>query len=65
MAEKRDLYLAIQFGGADDYSNEMLEANQDLPTKLLVDEEIKLKNEKELIPETEIKINGKDYHISV
>ncbi len=65
MADKRDLYFDIQFGGTEDYSNEMLEANKDLTTKVLVEEEVKLKDEDQLVPETDMNINGKDYHITV
>lgn len=65
MVDKRDLYFDIQFGGTEDYSNEMLEANKDLTTKVLVEEEIKLKDEDQLVPETDMNINGKDYHITV
>lgn len=65
MADKRDLYFDIQFGGTEDYSNEMLQANKDLTTKVLVEEEIKLKDEDQLVSETDMNINGKDYHITV
>lgn len=65
MADRRDLYYDIQFGGMDDYSDEMIEANQDLPTKLVIDDEVKLKQDDQLVPETDIEINGKDYHVTV
>lgn len=65
MAYKRDLFLDIEFGGADDYSDEMLEANQDLTTKIVTDEEIKLKDKDQLKPEADLEINGKDYHITI
>lgn len=65
MADKRDIYFDIQFGGVDDYSKEMLEANQDLSTELIVDEDVKLKDNGQLKPELDIEINGKDYHITI
>lgn len=49
----------------NDYSDEMIEANQDLPTKLVIDDEVKLKHDDQLVPETDLEINGKDYHVTV
>lgn len=43
----------------------MLDANKDLTTKVLTDEEIKLKEDEQLKPEIDLEINGKDYHISI
>ncbi|WOO88895.1 hypothetical protein R2F61_08460 [Mollicutes bacterium LVI A0078] len=65
MSDKRDIYFDIQLGGNDNYSDEMLDANKDLTTRVLTDEEIKLKEDEQLKPEIDLEINGKDYHISI
>lgn len=69
MAEKRKmLFDSIYFGENNADEEEMIIGNEDLLTKKkgdeTIDDNLKLKEEKELKAESDIEINGNDYHIT-
>lgn len=68
MAIKREIFFDTLYGGHDETSEEeMLDGNRDLVTKKIdksANEEVKLKENKQLKVENDLEINGNDYHIS-
>lgn len=69
MAQKRNVIFDSLYGGQNNADEEeMLIGNEDFLTKKNDDETIeadsKLKEEKELKAESNIEINGNDYHIT-
>lgn len=70
MAQKREIYFDTLYGGPDGVDkDEMLDGNKDLLMKNTGEGEdpngnVKLKEEKQLKAENNLKINDNEYHIS-